>query len=117
MIILHEDVSRLEISMYDSVVVDVRVAIDDLIHECHGLILRDNSLIGDELGEISAITEFSDDIGVVLGIVDVVNFYDIFAIFQNLEHLYLRGEKILMHLSLDHLHIDDFNSHSLIYII
>lgn len=50
---------------------------------------REASTAGDEFGEVAAIAELGDDVCVVFGVIDVVNFYDVFAVLEAFEYLYL----------------------------
>lgn len=68
--------------MDDGPGMDVVVSVDDLVHERDGLGLRDGATAGDHLSEVPAIAEFGDDVGVVFGVIDVVNFYDVIAVFE-----------------------------------
>jgi hypothetical protein len=68
------------------------IAIDDLIHEFNSIWFIQALLAGDMFGEISAIAEFGDDIGVVLGVIDVIDIEYIFTVLECLEDLYFRGE-------------------------
>lgn len=112
-----ENVGGFEVAVDDSFVVDVGVAIEDLVHELHCLILRQSLSGRDEFGEVSSLAQLGDDVGIVFSVVDVVYFYYVFAILQHFKHLDLRGEQILMNLPLDQLHIDYFDGHGFIYIM
>lgn len=89
LLIPEEDVSRLEVSVDDSLVVYVVVAVDDLVHERDGLVLGEAAAAGDEFGKIAAIAEFGDDVCIVFGVIDVINFYDVLAVLEAFEYLYL----------------------------
>ena len=115
MIILQEDVGRLQISMDYAATINTGISIENLIHENDGLWLRNLSFVGDGLGEIASITKFRDDVCVILGIVDIVDFDDVLTILQNFENLDLRSQQVLMDLTLDHLHIDHLYGHCFIY--
>ncbi len=63
--------------MDDSVGVDIGVAIEDLVHKGHCFWFGNDLFVGDELGEITAFAEFGDDVGIILGVVDVIEFDDV----------------------------------------
>lgn len=102
--------------MDDAAVVDAGVPIDDLVHEGDGLRFTDAVPAGDHLREVPAVAELGDYVGVVFCVVDVVHFYYVFGVLQNLQHFDLRGQQILMHLSLYHLHVDHLYRHHLLCI-
>ena len=78
--------------MDDSVGINISISIEDLIHEDNGFCLGDSLFGGDELGQITAIAQFSDDVGIIFGVIDVIEFDDILAIFQSFEYFYFRSE-------------------------
>jgi hypothetical protein len=51
-----------------------------LIHEWNGFSFGKGFASGDEFGEVSSIAKLCDDVGIVFGVVDVVDFYDVFAV-------------------------------------
>lgn len=87
-----EDVSRLEIPVNDSFSVDVVVAVDDLVHEGDGFVFWNTATAGDEFGQITTITELGNNVCVIFGVIDVINFYDVFAVLEGFEYLDLGGE-------------------------
>lgn len=86
-----EDVGGFEVSVNDAPGVDIVVTVDDLVHEGDGFVFGEAAAAGDEFGEVAAVAEFCDDVGVVFGVIDVVNFYDVFAVFEAFEDLDLGG--------------------------
>ena len=71
--------------MNDALVLYLVVAVNDLIHEGKGLGFGKGSSAGDHFGEVSAVAEFGDDVGVVAGVVDVVDFDDVLAVFEGFQ--------------------------------
>lgn len=100
--------------MDDALVGYMIVSADDLVHEVDGLALGQVFFITDGLGEVPSIAQLGDDVGVVLCGVDVVDFDDVLGALQGFQHLNLRGEQVFMHLSFDHLHVDDLDGDRLI---
>ena len=92
---------------------DVIVSSENLVHEGNSCSFRDNFPIGDEFGQISSLAEFSDYVGVVLGVVDVIDFYYVLAVLQRFEHFYFGSKEILVDLAFDHFHVDDFDGYCL----
>jgi|JI9StandDraft_2_1071091.scaffolds.fasta_scaffold1274991_1 hypothetical protein len=74
--------------MNDASILHKVVSIDDLVHNVNCIFLRQTLSAGDIFRKVSAITELGDDIGVVLSVIDVINFKNIFAVFKIFEHLY-----------------------------
>ena len=96
--------------------VDVIVSSENLVHEGNSFSFRDNFPIGDEFGQISSLAEFSDYVGVVLGVIDVIDFYYVLAVLQRFEHFYFGSKEILVDLAFDHFHVDDFDGYCLFWI-
>lgn len=115
-ITLNEDVGWFEVTMDDSSSLHVVVAIDDLVHQRNGLAFRQAPSTGDELGQITTITELGDDVGIIFGVIDVIDLKDVVAVLQRFQNIYLRVEEISMHVIVDFLHVYDFNGHDLILI-
>lgn len=85
--------------MDDSVGVDFGVALSDLFKNIDGLRFGQSSTRGDHVGEVAALAKFSNDIGVVFGGIDLINFYNVVGLFEGLEDLYFGREKIFVHLA------------------
>ena len=101
--------------MNDSSILHKIVSINDLVHDLNCIFLGQAFSAGDVFGEVSTIAELSDDIGVVLCVIDVINFKNIFAVFKIFEHLYFRSKKVSMYLVVDFFHIDHFDRHCFIF--
>ena len=86
--------------MDDSVGVYLRVAIADLFEEIDCFAFGQSSARGDHVGEVTTLAKFSNNVSVVFGGIDLINFYNIVGLFEGLEDLYFRREKVFMHLSL-----------------
>jgi hypothetical protein len=91
-IIPDEDVGWFEVTMDDASSLHVVIAIDHLIHQRNGLTLRQAASTGDELGQIPTITELGDDVGIIFGVIDVVNLEYVVAILQRFQDFYFRVE-------------------------
>ena len=61
------------------------VTVDDLIHERNSLSFWDGPLTADGFGKITSFTKLSDDVGVVSGVVDIIDFDNVIAILQTFE--------------------------------
>lgn len=99
--------------MDDAARVDVVVACEDLVHEGDGFSFRDTFASRDEFGQISSLAELSDYVGVVFGVVDVIDFYDVLAVLQSFEDFYFGSEEVLVDFAFDHFHVDDFDGYCL----
>lgn len=69
--------------MDDAVGVNIGISIENLIHEDNGFCFGDGLFVGDELRQIATIAQFSDDVRIIFGVIDVIEFDDILAIFQS----------------------------------
>ena len=74
--------------MDDSSTENMIVPVDDLSHEIKGFIFRESFFVGNELGQVALITEFCDNVSIVFGGVNVINFNDIFSVFQGFKDLH-----------------------------
>lgn len=77
--------------MDDAAGMNVVVAIDDLVHDGDGFCFWDGSAAGDQFGQVSSIAKFCDDVGIVFGVIDVINFYDVIAVLEYFEDVDFRG--------------------------
>lgn len=100
--------------MNDRAGVDLVVTVDDLVHEGDGLGLGEGPFVGDGFGEVSSVAELGDDVGVVAGVVNVIDFYDVVTVFEVFEDIDFGGEQVLVDLAFDHAHIDDFDGYGLV---
>ena len=100
--------------MYDVVLGEVEVALEDLLHVLGGLLLGEPLL--DDLAEI-AIAEFSDDVGIILGGEDIVEGEDMVHGLELLEHLDLTVQEDPVNVVLEHFEIDDLDCHWLAGVI
>jgi hypothetical protein len=94
--------------MYNVLAEQVQIAIDELSDEPKHLMLLKLAL--DAFAEI-AITELCDDVGVVLGVVDLVQLQHCWRVAELLEVLDLVGQQGSVDLTLEHLHVDDLDGH------
>jgi hypothetical protein len=72
--------------MHDGLTEHLVIAIDNLVHNRDCLSLRHILSGRNKLGEISSFAKFGDDVGVVLGGIDVVKFYYVLVVFHEFEH-------------------------------
>jgi hypothetical protein len=75
--------------MDDSIVVDFKVAGDNLMKVGCGLGLWKGLFRGDEFWEVTSLTKLSYYVGVIGGGLDMVHFDNTFLFFEGVEHLYL----------------------------
>lgn len=68
--------------MDDPISANLGVPSDDLPQILDSLPFRHTSLGGDELGEITAVAVLGDDVGVILGRVDIVHFDNVTSVFE-----------------------------------
>ena len=90
--LFEEDVGGFEVPMNDRAGVDLVVTVDDLVHEGDGLGLGEGPFVGDGFGEVSSVAELGDDVGVVAGVVNVIDFYDVVTVFEVFEDIDFGGE-------------------------
>jgi len=99
--------------MDDSSRVDVVVSIKNLVHQYDSFNFRDGFSAGYELSQVASLAKFSDYIGIVFGIVDVIDFYYVLTVLQSFEYFYFGGKQILVNFAFYHFHIDDFDCNCL----
>lgn len=100
--------------MDDAIGIDLGVAGDDLAQVLDGFPFGHASLGGDELGEITPFAVFGDDVGVILGGVDVVHFDNVPGVLERLQHFDFGGEQTFMYFALEHAHVDHLDGNSFI---
>ena len=71
---------------------------------------------GDKFGQVPLIAELGDNVGIVFGGVNVIDFNDIFGVFEVFEDLHFWNQKVLMDIPFDVFHIDYFNGYGLVWI-
>ena len=71
---------------------NVVVTVDYLCHEIECLMLWESFFCGDEFSQVALITEFGDNVGIVFGGINVVDFDDILGVFEVFEDLHLGDE-------------------------
>ena len=74
--------------MDDSVGVDFGVAFADLFEDIDCFAFGQSSTGGDHVRKVTTLTKFGDDISVVFGGIDLINFDNVVGLFERLEHLY-----------------------------
>ena len=72
--------------MDDSPGMHLVVTVDDLIHERNSLSLGDGPLTADCLGKVTSLAQLRNDVGVVPGVVDVIDFDNVIAILETFEN-------------------------------
>jgi hypothetical protein len=90
---------------------DVGVALDDLRHEDQTVLLRQSLL---DLATEVGVAQLGDDVGVVLGGVDLVQGEDVGHVLHRLEYLYFGREQRFINLVLEHLQVDHLHRHRLV---
>ena len=73
--------------MDDASVLNLVITVDDLVHEGDGLGLGERAAAADHFSKVASFAEFCDDVGIVAGIVDVKDFYNVVTIFEAFENL------------------------------
>ena len=89
-----------------SIGTDFRVAVDDLLDDGDGLGLGHSPFAGDHFGEVAALAEFGNYVGVILRRIDIEDLDDVFGVFESFQDLDFGGEQVFMDLALEHLHVD-----------
>ena len=69
--------------MDDAPLKNLVVTVDDLVHQRNSFCLRDGSPFANQLGQVPALTQLSDDVSIVLSVVNVVKFDDVVAILES----------------------------------
>jgi hypothetical protein len=64
------------------------VTVYDLCHEIECLMLWESFFSGDKFGQVPLIAELGDNVGIVFGGVNVIDFNDIFGVFEVFEDLH-----------------------------
>ena len=111
-----EDIGGLEVAVDDAVAIDLLIAIDDLREDIERLLLGDGPTLLDEFAEVSAVAELGDDAGVGLERDDFVEPDDVLEVVEHSQDVDFVGEKSLMHLALDVLHIDQLHRDRLTWV-
>lgn len=99
--------------MNDVFGVELQVSLDDMLHVEQSLGMRQTLL--DHFAEIRP-TKFRDNVGVITCGEDFTQPQDMAAVPEFLQYLDLTVEQFSIDVILEHLEVNHFNSHALIYI-
>lgn len=100
--------------MHDALSVNLHVTSDDLFEIINGLGLR-HALLLDELAEVTILAELRDDVGVVLGSMNVEELDDVVTATDSLQTFNLGLKQHLMDVIVDACHIDGLDGYRAVY--
>ena len=109
----HEDVGRFQVPVDDPLLLELEVALDDLLHEGDNLSFLEG--LFDGFAEIG-VAEFGDEVGVVFGGEDVVEGEDVGQVLELLEDVDFGVEEGAVDLVFELLEVDDFDGDGLVWI-
>ena len=107
---MQQNICWLNVPVDNALVVQVRKAHDDHFHNADGFLFIQFGLFFVEVRvQIALIAILGDDVGVVLGLVDVVKFHEVLAVdaFEGFNFLI---QKVAVDGVVEHFHVNDFYS-------
>ena len=106
---MQQDIGWFDVSVDDASFVQVMQALQNHFYDGYGFFLVDFLLFLDESVEVSLVAELGYDVGVVLGLVDVVELHDVGTVddFESFDFLL---EEVAVDGVAEHFHVDDLDS-------